>query len=209
MTEYLKKKIALCGGGGTGKSYLCNAYSKAVQTAYIPATTRAIAAEFGFASHAEVVKTGVMDPEKGIAYQTECSRRMAEVFKSTPEKHFITDRSPLDFMAYYLLQNSFWATKEQTDNVIAITKDACKVFDVIILLPVNAFKVVGDGYRTTNEITHEIVEDMIRFSARKADVQLVEMPRSIVDINERINFVQSTLRTNASRPLSKGMVERS
>lgn len=192
---YIKKRIGLTGAGGTGKTYLAKAYVEKVDTPFVGSVVRGTAEEFGITSHQQILTMAAAEPERGIAFQTACSEKVYEGFKAAAAKndHFITDRSPLDYMGYFTIQNSFYANSGQIEKIIKLTKDTLTFFDVVFLLKPGAFKAVDDGYRTTNLYFNDMLTDVFRFCARKADYNMIEMPLDIVDVNDRIDFIQKQL----------------
>jgi len=97
-------RVFLCGASGTGKTTLAKFIEQEFKLPFITTSTKPLWDEFGFNSHKDVIKHSLANPAAGHEFQMEVLRyRDKAVEKHT---HFVTDRSPVDNIGYYLLQVS-------------------------------------------------------------------------------------------------------
>jgi len=142
-------QICISGPSGVGKSTLAKHLSEQYDIPFITCSTKPLWDKHGIASHEELIKKGTMDPKWGYNFQYEVLKFRIESLSGHP--NFITDRSPLDNMVYFLLQNCHLCTQKETEDYAKSCNEAMKMFTGIICLPFTPQTVLeDDGKRIVN-----------------------------------------------------------
>ena len=154
------KKIAITGASGVGKTTLAQFISKEYDLPFISASARDAWPQFGFENHQQALTECLKDPKLGLNYQ-QCillNRHMALSKASS----FVTDRSPIDNYAYFMLQQGY--ESEDNNNTF---RDLCRVdykqLDAVIFIQVNNKMTIEDnGRRLVNLSYQRMVDSVIR-----------------------------------------------
>ena len=102
--EMSDARIAFCGPGGVGKSTLVDYLSSVWDLDIVKHETSANLPD-GINNHADVIKYAIDSPEDSANFQYSLAWDRANLFSCTTDG-FISDRSPVDSLMYYELQNS-------------------------------------------------------------------------------------------------------
>ncbi|MDC9581929.1 AAA family ATPase [Xenorhabdus sp. PR6a] len=108
-------RLGLCGAQGSGKTTLAKTFSEQTGVPYFDAGVRHILKRNGFDCRAEMTL-----PEYFRMQKTVCK----ELFASYPTESFVTDRTPIDVMAYtlaYVPPTISTDTKEGYDIELGLT----------------------------------------------------------------------------------------
>lgn len=109
-------KILISGVSGIGKTTLAHYISSRLRIPFINGSSKILWEKYGLKSHLDILKMGIIDPGKGLNFQNEL---LTERFKlSADHENLVTDRSPLDNIVYFLLQNSSTASEKSIDMYI-------------------------------------------------------------------------------------------
>lgn len=153
-------KIALCGASGSGKSTLARWMSEKYKILYMENSAGLILPEdvkerlvrmYGWtqSGHADVIRLGNINPGFAIDFQTELLKVRTAFIKDREE--FIFDRSPVDNLAYFLLQCGHIADEVITKRHLVKCIEAMEPITHLIYLPTPSNGVVeNNGSRVAN-----------------------------------------------------------
>lgn len=140
-------KIQICGPSGSGKTTMAKFISDKFNTPYIHTNGPELRQKYGCNSHAELIRLSSADPEKGLAFQTELLEERAEL---SQQKEYVMDRSFVDNVAYFLLQNSPYLNTEQTFLYICKALALMPRCSHLVFIPPLYSKPEEDGVRIQN-----------------------------------------------------------
>jgi nicotinamide riboside kinase len=170
-------RIAICGPSGAGKTTLAKYISEKHGIPYRFTDGVALREKYGFQSHKDIIKACITDPGLGVQYQKELFDERAS--KSLHE-HYVMDRSPLDNIAYFLMQLSPMVSDAVTNDYLEKAKLVARNnVDLYILIPPQAFP-EDDGVRVQNSYYQKMSWEMMKyaysltFGVDKEGVDLVE-----------------------------------
>lgn len=189
----MTKRIAIVGAGGIGKSTILKPLSEEMNLEIKQFTTREFMTKYHFRSQDDVVAAGAVLPNIGISFQKELIEQRSKYFNdliSKGEDNFVTDRLPLDSLAYYLIHNSYWDVASNTNYLKQVTKDCCNRFDYIFTFCTKVFPVENDGVRGTNPEYHEIIQSTILNSAKELGINVITVPFAVKTINDRVKWIK-------------------
>lgn len=182
-------RIAFCGSQGTGKSTLVPLLSKKLGIPVMNKTTQEVMDEFGFKSQDDVLS----DPGKtGIYFQTAMIKSRHDFFKEknlTGITDYITDRTPLDSWAYFLVHNSYYATDEQSEHLFNLVKESSEYFDYVFTLTPGLFRVAENGIRNTKVFYQKTIQAMIERNALDVGFKLIHVPSDVLSVDDRVNWI--------------------
>lgn len=98
-------RIFITGTSGVGKTTLAKFISERFGLPYIPTSASMMWPKYGFTSHADALQKCMANPEIGFLYQRDVLFNRLDRLIS--EKDFVTDRGPIDNLAYFLLQQAY------------------------------------------------------------------------------------------------------
>lgn len=188
-------RIAFCGSQGTGKSTLVPLLSKKFNIPVMNKTTQEVMDEFGFKSQDDVLS----DPGKtGIYFQTAMIKSRHDFFKEknlTGQTNYITDRTPLDSWAYFLVHNSYYATDEQSEHLYKLVKESSEYFDYVFTLSPGLFQVEDNGVRNTKIFYQKTIQTVIEHNALDVGFKLIQVPQSVLSIEDRVEWIYDYVKT--------------
>lgn len=146
----MKLRICMAGPSGTGKSTLSEYISKTYNIPFITTSTKPLWDKHKITSHADLIRKTLVEPAWGVDFQYEVLKYRNEVLDGHEE--FVTDRSPLDNLAYFLMQNTSGCTEKETEDYIKSCKQALSRFTGFIALPfTKEIQLENDGKRVANK----------------------------------------------------------
>ena len=97
-------KIFISGVSGVGKTTMAKQISKDYKIPFIEGSSKVLWDKYNIKSHIELIKKTYLEPQFGLDFQNE----LLDYRKNLIEKNdsFVSDRSPLDNLTYFLLQIS-------------------------------------------------------------------------------------------------------
>lgn len=130
----MKKRIAIAGASGTGKTALAEALAKHYRLPLCPVGSRTISRELGYDSPYDVDTI----PGARAKFQRTLFQRKEEWEAEFDE--FVTDRTVLDNLAYTLLHDPESLPDAQLDNYF----EAMTRYTHVAFLPIASFQQLGD-----------------------------------------------------------------
>lgn len=155
-------KVAFTGTSGSGKTTLVKWVAQEFGLRHISGSAGDLARPgdnllkemFGFpgGGHSGVIKFSALNPEFGILNQQTLQRRRADVITNNTD--FVTDRSPIDNLTYFVNQVGFHPMV--TDEIVADFIGQCinawsKLTHVIYIRPVQPYGVEQNFSRVDNQ----------------------------------------------------------
>ncbi len=197
-------KIALCGASGSGKSTLARWMSQKWDTPYIENSAGLILPEevqerfvrnYGWtkSGHRDVIRLGNINPMFAIDFQTELLKVRTKFINDTPR--FIFDRSPVDNLAYFLLQCGHLTTTEAAHQHIGNCVAAANRLDGIIFLhtSTNTGEVENNGSRVDNWYYQRMVTGVFKhvLNTYMSHLHILEIPQWDLATRKRLitNFL--------------------
>lgn len=97
-------KIFISGVSGVGKTTMAKQISKDYKIPFIEGSSKVLWDKYNIKSHIELIKKTYLEPQFGLDFQNE----LLDYRRNLIEKNdsFVSDRSPLDNLTYFLLQVS-------------------------------------------------------------------------------------------------------
>jgi GTPase SAR1 family protein len=116
----MSDKIFITGTSGIGKTTLANYIAKSMRIPFINGSSTVLWEQYGIRSHRELLEMGIRQPEKGLQFQYDLLNLREQLTKGVDS--FVTDRTPVDNLVYFLYQNAPYLETKQVRDYI----DACK-----------------------------------------------------------------------------------
>lgn len=113
------KRIYISGCSGTGKSTLAKWIAEEYKIPFIETSTKPLWEEFNISKHNDIISRSVNDPHWGLKFQRACLDMRKDVLQFDKSIDFVTDRSPMDNIVYFLLQNAPHLTEDDCTDYIA------------------------------------------------------------------------------------------
>ena len=185
--------IGLCGAHRTGKTTLAKEYAEYKNHHFLETSTSAVFRDLGYDPK------GPFTFKERLTIQQEILKRMEVEYDSAPVG-FITDRTPLDFLAYTMSEMIGDAVTEDlfeaTNKYIEDCYDLCnKYFQVVILVQPGIPLIDEEGKALANSAYIEHLNSLIlglsvdsRLKARHFYI-----PRSKIKMEDRISAVESAV----------------
>lgn len=171
-------KIALCGPSGSGKTTLTKFITANSELPFISNSAQDLMSEdtiqtfeevYGFdreAGHKGVIKLGHQDHNFGKDFQLSLINERAKLITGTEK--FIIDRSPVDNLAYYLLQAAQYQAESFTETMIDLAKNAVNDLDIVIFVPyIEGNEVEDNGSRIPNRYFQSLVNGVFENTINK------------------------------------------
>lgn len=187
-------RIAFASAGGTGKTTLLPYVSSALNVEIKNVTTMSLMDKYNLSSQNDAVLVASAVPNIGIKFQSDLINTRYNTFyieSNVKDQDFVTDRTPLDSLAYYMIHNSYWDKNENSKDLIDIVTKSSELYDYVFMLPTNVIPVEDDGRRGLNPEYHELVQNTIRYLAKRTGYNLIEVPEDVVSLEDRTNWVKT------------------
>lgn len=157
----MTKQIFISGSSGSGKTTLANYISHRYQIPFISCSTKNLWPNHGISDHKEIITRSAKDPNWGKAFQHELLEYRKEVLSGHIE--FVTDRSPLDSILYFMLQNSPFLPPSATQYFIDQCRDIYHLYDAHQIYLEPSPYLENDGMRISNHIYQEMTHCIMKY----------------------------------------------
>jgi len=183
-------KIILSGASGTGKTTLMQSLSSRLNVDILNIPTTKYLSKYQIKSQDDLVKKGIENPEIVAEFYHEMITERCSLIEYND--NFITDRSPLDSIQYYLLQHVYFNRNCENLIKLLITKsiDILNENVYIIVLPIaedfnqnNGIRTLNNGYNKYYQISLLHLYDDLRIKYLYCE----SLPK---DMDERINELE-------------------
>ena len=154
-------RIALCGASGVGKSTLSERLSHELNVPFVSSSAKKLWNKHNISSHKELIDKTLSDPQWGYDFQVELLDMRAEQFFT--QRSFITDRSPIDNIAYMLMQVSHGIPEILVHNYIYKASQLLSECDIIYLSWGEHIKLEDDGMRLNNKEYQAYTDGVMRY----------------------------------------------
>lgn len=157
-------RIGIAGPSGVGKSTLAEWVAKEFNIPFITSSTKPLWDKYGINNHAELIQKTLINPQWGLDFQNEVLDYRINAVKGV--ESFIIDRTPLDNLVYFLMQNSHTLGEEQTEFYIQRCKEAMSIIDGLIWLKFTDEVVLeNDNKRIANKYYQHMTESVFECAA--------------------------------------------
>lgn len=187
------KRICISGASGTGKTKLAKYISDIFDIPFISASSSNLWGEFGYGTHSEVHKDAFINPSNGMKLQNKILNTRQEMYYN--KSYFVTDRGPIDHLAYYL--NYFQVSHNAITKTAFIEKlnKQLQHFDAMIFVRFNQSTIENNGIRIVDPYYQLVIDSIMNLIIDKQllnlKVPLINLPTwnwdlRVIDIN---NFI--------------------
>ena len=142
-------KIAMAGPSGTGKTTLAEWIANEFKLPFITSSTKPLWEKHNIQSHKELITRTMLNPQWGLDFQYEVLEFRQNIINNY--ESFVTDRSPIDNLVYFLMQNTPYLGEEATEAYISLCAEALSKMDGLIQIPFgDHIPLENDGKRINN-----------------------------------------------------------
>lgn len=120
-------RIGIIGSAGTGKTTLAKALAKHLQVTYVPDAVLAVLKDRGRDSW-----QGVVAGDRRRIREDALRRKISA---EAQEESFVSDKTVIDYLAYWLQNQSEQELRVVNEEFLDQCKEAAKRYDVLVLLP--------------------------------------------------------------------------
>lgn len=153
MKKFKDLKICFAGPGGGGKTTLLKKFIEEDFTK-LQVQTASLMPE-GISTHEDVIKMAVNNPQAGIDFQGALIETRTKAFKDA-DGGFVSDRSVIDSLMYYALQNSAFDTNENSNRLYDLAIKSLSYYDLTVVLSPRLADIASEeGHRVTNSLSYE------------------------------------------------------
>lgn len=172
------KRIFITGASGTGKTTVANFIAGNYKLPFISTSAKEIWPKFGFQDHKSAHRHSCYDPRIGNQYQHEVFKQRVSALEG--KKTFVSDRSPFDNYAYYLMQIGYMNGSFENEIFRVMCEDHLYLADALIFLryPEN-LELENDGFRIVNPDYQRMVDSTIDLVVKK----LLKHNMPVLEIN--------------------------
>ena len=172
------KRIFITGASGTGKTTLGKTIQESFGIPFISTSAKVVWPLFGFKDHKSAHRQSCYDPRVGNQYQHEVLKQRVGALEG--KESFVSDRSPFDNYAYYLMQIGYLNNAFENNIFRKMCEDNLYLADALIFLrfPDN-IELEEDGFRIPNPDYQRMVDAVINLSITK----YLEYSMPILEIN--------------------------
>lgn len=161
MKNLSSYKIGLVGAGGSGKTTLMYAWANEVCGKVLNQSSKDVMDVFGFNNHKDIIKASVNIPEVGINFQLALAQEKNRLIEETKEG-FITDRSLIDIFAYYIAQNSVFASRSDDSKMAIELEKYLQNVDVSVFMSPPLNEIEDNGIRSTSPYHYTMISNTMQ-----------------------------------------------
>lgn len=192
-------KIGVSGASGVGKTTLSKAISEKFNIAFITGSARmsltqedlselmsirGLKNNWSNKNHLDNILNSLIDPPFGLELQNRILNRRKVCLESS--NSFITDRTPIDNMVYFMMQNSVVLGPGDTINYINSCVDVLlKNFDVVFFIRTSGMEDVEDDGLRINNLPYQMMIDNIFKYITSTYIQSRDNAIPVFEINTR------------------------
>ncbi len=196
----INKRIYICGPSGVGKTTLAKYIAEQYKIPFITTSTKPLWEKLGVNNHKELINKCALDPAFGLDFQNKVLEYRLN--KLSGLDNWVTDRSPIDNMAYFLMQNSDKCTTEETKNYIRDCNLALALGNKLINIQYTSdIDLEDDGMRITNPYYQEYSSIIFRYilDNKVLDLNSTIGKKNILDVHtwdweERMKIIYKFLK---------------
>lgn len=156
-------KIQICGPSGVGKSTLALFIAHSLDIPFVTTSTKPLWDKHGIKSHKELIDKGQSDPKWGLNFQYEVLKYRESVITDSivaNPKGYVTDRSPIDNLAYFLMQNTMQLPEDASNSYRMACEDALRdQANKIIRIRFNYDQKLEDDGKRINNRFYQMMTD--------------------------------------------------
>ena len=189
----MNKRIFITGASGIGKTTIAKILSEKYGIPYISSSASMVWDKYGFKDHAEAHRVSVLNPGIGLSYQRDIlALRKTQLVGDS----WVTDRSPMDNIAYMLLTLNHALPPEtvyyfMVEALEMMSKSTCLIhlkWDKHCTLEDNGKRIINPYYQGMVDaiITHVIENTKISYEAPVLEIK-------VWDLKQRLNIIDSWL----------------
>lgn len=196
----MEKRIFISGPSGSGKTTLAKYIAARYQIPFIEGSTKPLWASHGIENHIQLIMRTCEDVKWGLKFQDEVLEYRREKLECVNE--FVTDRSPLDNLVYFMLQCAHYVD----DSYIEEYREKCMSNygnDSFVQLVLDcAPNIEDDGFRVNNKHYQMMTEAIFKNLLDKNYLYLNDNPHAILrkievwDWESRIDIVDRIFNPN-------------
>jgi deoxyadenosine/deoxycytidine kinase len=156
-------KVNICGASGVGKTTLAKWIADEYKVPFIVNSAKPLWDKHNIKGHLDLIRKCNDNPQFGIDFQYELLEMRRENTKGL--ESFVTDRSPIDNVVYFLMQVSTYVNENECENYI---KSAIEILNehednFLVYLPFTNTIVDNDGARITNKFFQHTVDAVFSY----------------------------------------------
>lgn len=165
----MNKRIMITGASGVGKTTIAKYISETYNIPFISTSAKFVWPKFGFKNHQDAFNKSLKNTKLGLKYQWEILKQRKNALSGSS---FITDRSPIDNMAYFMMSLGHKIAYCETLDFISACSEGMLYCDGLIFIRWSGeIELEDDSQRINNEffqasvdaILNWIVSDMVVF----------------------------------------------
>jgi predicted ATPase len=185
--------MSLAGGHRTGKTTLAEAYAAKFNATFVRSSASDVWRDFGLNPAVEP------DFHTRTLIQDEILHRHEKLWRSVPAGvEAITDRSPLDFVAYLLADCSNNKVPESHEGWVEAYVHRClgmveRFFSMIMLIQPGIPLVAAEGKAALSKAYIEHLNAILYGLVNDPKVKTIRfcMPRDVIDLDERVEMLRN------------------
>lgn len=157
----MHKRLMITGASGVGKTTLARHISEAYDIPFITSSAKAVWPSFGFKNHLQAHEESIKNKHVGVQYQWAILKQRLDTLKG---HNYITDRSPIDNMAYIMMQLGFGLTECETLDFISECSKGMMLCDGLIFIRWNGeIELENDHNRIVNPFFQAYTDAIIEW----------------------------------------------
>ena len=174
------KRVAIVGASGVGKTTLAKHISETYGLPFISSSASDTWVQFGFKNHKDALSKCLKDPLLGKAYQKAIWELRHDALYDMPQ--FVTDRSPVDNYAYFLLQQGYFSMADNKE-MLEMCRKSCENIDAFIFLRVGTQTNFQDNSKRITNVYYQRMVDAVLKEVHQVDFHPLTVLQNTLYIN--------------------------
>jgi len=155
-------KIGICGPSGSGKTTLAKYIAEAFDLQFISLSAKEIWKDHNIINHADIIQKSILETHWGLNFQYQLLDYRNKYL--TNKNNFVTDRTPIDNLVYFMLQNSWMVNEEENKKYIIACMESLKHYSGIIFIQYsNDIKLENDNQRINNPYYQQLTSQIFNY----------------------------------------------